>query len=155
MRKLTYVLAALTLLVFSCKDDKESGPSNTDLLTNGSSKSWNVTSESPEDSEEGCRPSSERVKDNTWIFNSDGTFTFDHGTITESGTCGDFVNLSGTWTFKNSEKGLVLIALKNTSTGEIFDDPEPLFDAEIAKLTKDELTLKDPTDNYQMTFSPK
>lgn len=107
--KLRYLIIAVVTIAFSCNDDeKESKKTKTELLTGGSSKSWYITAETPEEEDPNCRPSADREKDNSWTFYADGKFVFDHGTITETETCGDVINFTGTWEFTNNETGIII-----------------------------------------------
>jgi hypothetical protein len=131
-------------------DDEEKTPSKTELLTNGSSKSWNLTASS--DTETDCPPDSERSKDNTWTFHADGNFTYDHGEITESETCGDLKNITGTWSFQEDETKLKIFAHHNT------DDPDDVFNDELfthplVEITDSKFILN--INGVYATFTPK
>jgi hypothetical protein len=149
MKKL--LLPAIFVFLLACDDDE--APSKTELLTNNSSKSWNVTGDSSDDEDdEGCSVNSERSKDNTWTFYSDGKFTYDHGEVTETETCGDFKNITGTWSFLEDEKKLRIFILYNT------DDPtdvlnDELFSANLIEISADKFVLEN--DGIQLTFTPK
>jgi hypothetical protein len=152
MKKLALLILAV-LSVISCDKKDDETPTKLKLLTNGSSKNWNITDESPEDSDEGCRPSAPFIMDNTWTFKSNGEFFFDHGTITEGSTCSDFKNLTGNWSFQENESKLLITLRVNT------DDPDDTFDndtlalATIETLTSSSMVLENS--NYQATFTPK
>jgi hypothetical protein len=132
--------------LFACKEDD--APSKLQLLTNGSSKSWYVSSITGL-SECG---DTDMMKDNTWTFYSDNTFTYDHGTVTGSGDCEDLVNFTGTWVFEDEETHIRIVGLYNT------DDPEDTFHQEflygrIVELTAEKLVLD--ADGSQGTLIPK
>lgn len=135
------ILMVLFISLMSCEKEEvapqneDLEPSKTQLLTADTQKSWYIVAASPE---EPCGSAS----DDSWIFKSDGTFEFDHGTVTEdeAGECSDFINLTGTWEFTDSETGLKLFAERGK------DDPSvelnlTLFDAKITELTDDKLSL--------------
>jgi hypothetical protein len=102
MKRVLFSLLIL-VVVFACKDDEKEEKTKTQLLTNGSSKAWNITDESPLDEDPNCRPTAEYILDNSWTFYADGKFTYDHGTVTDSESCGDLINFFGTWTLTNNE----------------------------------------------------
>ncbi len=149
MRKI--LIPVLFLSVFACDDDD--APSKTELLTNNSSKSWNLTAATDDDEEdEGCSTGSERNKDNTWVFYGDGKFIFDQGVVTETETCSDLKNITGTWSFQEGETKLRIFALYNTDDpSDTFNDE--LFTARLIEITAEKFVLE--LDGEQATFTPK
>jgi hypothetical protein len=143
------LLAILSVVLISCKEDEPVKPvpkTKTELLTNGSSKDWNITDEDPMDDDPLCRPSADYAKDNTWSFSSDGAFNFDRGSITANESCGDIINLFGSWQFTNNETRLVLTADQSIGDYQIFSD--------IIKLTEDSIVLEDDVAR-RVTFTQK
>ena len=138
LRSLTFALFALVAL--SCDKDDEK-PSKTQLLTNGSTKSWNVTAESPADEDEDCRPSSAHNADNSWNFSKDGSFTYDHGTLTEGTQCSDLINLTGNWSFQENGSRLLITISQATDNPSLTFDNETLLSAEIKSLSATSMTL--------------
>ena len=109
------LLIGLMLWVFG--DDKINGSGivdNATFLTGGNKKSWYLYSNTPENSG-GCKEAEAVSSDNTYTFSSDGSFEFDHGTITEDASCEDcctdFVNVIGEWKFTKNQKGLQVTIL--------------------------------------------
>jgi hypothetical protein len=147
MKKL--IIPFLFVLMIACDDDES--PSKLQLLTNGSSKGWVQTASMSSDEECGG-PQADRIKDNTWTLFADGKFTFDGGTIRDSGDCGDIRNTTGTWEFLEDETVLKVFAAYDT------DDPEheinmTLFIGTIKTLT--ETTLVIEVDGEEGTFTAK
>jgi hypothetical protein len=152
MKKITLLL--LTVLVFnSCEKDKDEPPTKLQLLTNGSSKDWNISSELPEDPDEDCRASSPRSMDNTWTFKSNGEFFFDHGTIVDGTSCSDFRNLTGNWAFRENESKLLITLRFDTDDPDVTFDNDTLGYATIKTLTGSSMLLEDT--DYKITFSAK
>ena len=149
--KKSFVVLTLIVLMLACKDEEKI--SRLQLLTNGSTKSWNVTAESPESSEISCRPDTDFASDNSWAFSSDGTFKYDHGTLTEGEVCSDMRNLTGNWKFTESESNLLITLLYETGNPSYTFDGDTLFLTSIETLTTSTLTLKQ--DGQSLTFSPK
>ena len=79
--------------------------SRKDMLTGGSHQSWQIYSITPD---QRCKSST----DDSWIFFADGTFEFDHGSITENETnkCSDLVNIVGKWELLDNESTLKVVA---------------------------------------------
>lgn len=101
-------LMILTLIsIFACDRGTTPAPTKTDFLTSGSQKSWYPFSSTPDDA---CGS----ISDDTWTFFANGTFTYDHGTITEdvNNNCGDLINLEGSWEFSNNETTLTVTGLR-------------------------------------------
>jgi hypothetical protein len=147
MKKISALLI-ISILVICCKEDEPAKPvvkTKAELLTNGSTKSWNITHEEPVDDDPLCRPTADYAMDNSWSFSANGDFVFDHGSITENESCSDIINLFGTWQFTNSESRIVLTADESFGTYQIFSD--------IIKLTEDSMVVKD--DVRQVTFTKK
>jgi hypothetical protein len=118
------------------------------LLTNNSQKSWVISSIS---SGSACSSSS----DDSWIFFANGTFEYNHGTVTEDATneCSDFVNYVGTWEFTNNEAGLRIKALheKGNASNAI---EMTIMDATIVVLDESQLkvTQADPSGGGSVTI---
>jgi hypothetical protein len=155
MKRSPLLIASMMLVAIACSKDEDKPVSKKELLTNNSSKSWNITDETPADLEPGCGPSSDGAKDNTWTFYADGKFTFDHGTVVEESesSCSDFINITGTWSFTDNESKLLIVAEKDTDNPDEVRDAETIFHADIKKLTKDALVLA--SSGTEATFSPK
>lgn len=135
MKKSILILSAL-FLVFACdKDEKESAPSKTELLTGGSQKSWYIYASTPEDP---CGSAS----DDTWTFFADGSVAYDHGTVTEDqeGQCGDLINFEGTWAFSAEETEITIVALRAAGSTEAMD-PFTIGSGAITTLTTDRLVI--------------
>ena len=101
---------ALLFAAIGCRNDDLDIKTKTQLLTGGSSRSWNITEESPEDEDPLCRPSADYAKDNTWTFSADGNFSFDHGAIVGNESCSDIISFTGTWEFTENESKIVVTA---------------------------------------------
>ncbi|GEM_PF-2815221 len=146
-------------LLAGCSNDDEGNESisNLELLAGKVSKVWNVTSETPVDEE--CPVDSPRNLDNSWTFFNDGSFLYDHGTVTEDESeCGDLVNLTGTWEFTSNETKLKVIALYETGNpANEFDDV--LFEVDLVELTENQFKLseidQDTQIKYVITFNTK
>jgi hypothetical protein len=146
------LIPVLFIFLLACDDDD--APSKTELLTNNSSKNWNITADSSDDEEvdPGCKVEGAMNMDNTWTFYSDGKFIYDHGEVTEAEGCGDLKNLTGTWSFLEDEKKLRIFFLYNT------DDPTDVlnsefFSANLIEISADKFVLE--LDGEQATFTPK
>lgn len=154
MKKSIVLIFALALF-FSCDKEKEEPViSKTDLLTGGSQKTWYMHSASPAD--ELCSSQS----DNTYIFFADGSFEYDHGTVTmgtdNDSECGDLVNLEGTWEFKENETAIVIVGRRVKGETEDMAEPLTLFDVKIDELAIGRLVLVDRNDPaLSAEFRPK
>jgi hypothetical protein len=150
MKKL--LIPALFIFLLACDDDE--APSKTQLLTNNSSKNWNITADSSDDEEEdpGCLVEGAMNMDNTWTFYSDGKFTYDHGEVIEAEGCSDLKNLTGTWSFLEDEKKLKIFILYNTDdVTDVFNSE--LFTADLIEISADKFVVEN--DGTQLTFTPK
>lgn len=124
MKKNLLAWAFMAVLLVNCSDkEKAVDPEKPEVkkeddgylkisLINGdtSSKSWNITKSSADDSRfserPSCQTSNVRNIDNRWIFKSGGFFEYDNGKITEDKTCesnccSDFAKLKGKWAIKH------------------------------------------------------
>jgi hypothetical protein len=122
--------------------------SKTDLLTNGSQKSWSFYSMTPDE-----RCSS--IADDTWIFFANGTFEYSRGTVTAdaANTCRDFVNVTGTWSFSNSETNISVTALQEKGNpSNVFS--VIMLQGQITVLEDNRLVVvkTNPADNTQTNF---
>ncbi|HEY0741008.1 MAG TPA: lipocalin family protein [Chryseosolibacter sp.] len=127
------------IIMFACeKQNDVTPPTKTQLLTGGSTKAWKLQSSIPEDL---CPTNI----DNTYFFSADGTFEFDRGTNVESENCSDIINVFGTWSFKNNEATLIVIALGPTGQ-PASNEPLELINATISSLSEEELVLTDGMD---------
>jgi hypothetical protein len=110
MKKMTLLILTL-ISIFACDNEESTpAPSNSDFLTSGSQKSWYIFSGTPGSP---CGSASD-----SWTFFANGTFTYNHGTITDDATnpCGDLVNLEGTWQFSSDETTITVIALREAGS---------------------------------------
>lgn len=138
MKKNLYLLI-VCLAVFACdKDNDVTPPTKTQLLTDGSRKGWNIHSTSDDD----LCPTS---VDNTYFFSADGKFEFDRGTNVETQDCSDIINVVGTWSFKENETKLIVLA-EGPTAGPAFDEPFQLMDVTITSLTESELVVTNNTE---------
>lgn len=147
MKKL--LIPVVLVCLFACNDDDES-TSKLQLLTNGSSKSW-VLSSAAADNDCG-EPQEDRMKDNSWIFFADGKFMFDGGEVTEAGECSDMINVTGTWKFLENETVLDVYAAFATEEPE-YDVDMSMFTGKIKTLT--ETTLVIEVDGEEGVFTAK
>jgi hypothetical protein len=126
MKNAIFLTVSILVLV-SCSKDEDAKPTNLELLAGTESKEWYLYATSPES--ETCPTSSVSIVDNTYTFSSDGTFFYDHGTVTEvpgcDNCCGDLVNITGTWEFTNDETNMKIMALYKTG------DPDFVLDIEL------------------------
>lgn len=77
-----YIVFFSVILFASCGTDESSSPepvSFSHLLTNGTSKAWNVTKLPDDNGDPICNASRELTADNSWTFSSDGRLHF--GTV--------------------------------------------------------------------------
>jgi hypothetical protein len=91
--------------------------------------------------------------DDAWTFDSNGTYEFDHGTVTEAGNCGDFVNHVGTWEFTDSETKLKIVAEHETDNpSNVFN--RMIFHAKLEALTNEKLVIviDDPDADITIEF---
>jgi hypothetical protein len=150
MKKL--LIPVLFLFLLACDDDE--APSKTELLTNNSSKNWNITADTSDEEEEdpGCLVGGAMNMDNTWTFYSDGKFTYDHGEVVEAEGCVDFKNLTGTWSFLEDETKLRIFLLHDT------DDPTDVLNSELFSVNLIEISAEKfvlELNGEQSTFTPK
>lgn len=150
MKKAILIISTVFLLFACDKDEKEQTPSKTDLLTGGSQKSWYVFAVTPD----GPCPSS---SDDTWTFFADGSMAYDHGTVTESqeGTCGDYINLEGTWEFTNNETEITLVATRAAGATEEMAEPFTIGNGVVTTLTSDRLVISVNGDSEIVEFRKK
>jgi hypothetical protein len=161
MKKLvTMVLVSSMLLSISC-DDKEKTKSKEELLTGGSSKSWNIVFDSSDESEDdpSCTVSATKNTDNQWIFNVDGSFRFNNGTITEvedcEDCCSDIIDLIGYWELLDNGGRLKITATASVEEDNVnvpFDDEEVLGNSKLVKLTESEMVVEE--DGATFKFNP-
>jgi hypothetical protein len=130
----------------------------TSLISGATHKQWFLYSKAPDEAGS-CISSAPLSRDNTYTFYANGTFEFDHGAITEDATCQgedcctDFVNLTGTWRFTNSQKGLRIIALHetgNTANAQkivLYNGTIEYLDESVLKFSQ-----SDPSTNIKYTF---
>jgi hypothetical protein len=142
----------LVLVTISCDKDNEK-PSKVKLLTNGSTKSWNITNETPPDDDADCRPDSEFLVDNSWNFSADGSFTFDHGTVTEGTSCSDLINLTGNWSFEDGGSKLHITLDHATDNPQLVFNDETFFSLDIKSLTATKLIVTEI--GTEITFTAK
>jgi hypothetical protein len=146
----SFSILACAAIVIACHDDDK--VSKTQLLTDGTSKSWNITATSPEPDEESCRPDADHARDNAWTFSNDGSFVYDHGTLTEGEVCSDARNLTGLWKFTENEANLLITVLYETGNpGNTFDG-DTLVLAKIEAITAEILMLN--IDDEIATLTP-
>jgi hypothetical protein len=143
------ILAALCVaFLISCSSDKEEKSFDQNLLTQGS---WIITENSSdaEEEDESCKTNSPQHDDNQLIFNSDESFRFDNGDVTEiedcEDCCSDIVDSSGTWTYNKSDNKLSIVLTGIVEEdGSIYEtSPVPLISGVVMKLTSDKLVLKE------------
>ncbi len=152
-----YIVFFSVILFASCGTDESSSPepvSFSHLLTNGTSKVWNVTKLPDDNGDPICNASRELTADNSWTFFSDGRLHFDHGTVVEDEECevSDLINFIGTWELVNEESFLLLKVLHETeNVNNVFNDT--IIYGEIESLTVDALHIK--MDEKSAIFSPK
>jgi hypothetical protein len=128
------------------------------FLTNGNSKSW-ILVKSPEAE---CKQSSKIAEDNLYTFYANGTFEFDHGTLTEDSSCddccNDFVNIVGEWKFTGNKKGLRVTTLHEKGN-KANAKTMVIYDATIDQLSEDVLIIsqkdKETGTTYTMEFRKK
>lgn len=144
-KKLLYF--GLILVALACSDDEQ--PSRTELLTGN----WYVTSETPS-SVAGCGTGEPYVADDTYAFWADGTFTYDHGAITEgTGNCSNFINLEGTWTFHDNESRFLVTIDHSPEYPERDLKGDTLILAKIKSLEAEKLVLTLGDGTQEMTMS--
>jgi hypothetical protein len=132
------------------------------LLAGSTQKAWYLTSKTPEPAMAPCQSSSPQSMDNTWTFYADGTFTYNHGAVTEDadcnepGCCSDLANLEGSWELKGAEEGLTITALKLQESQESIG-AVTLMDARILLLEEGRLRLsqKHPETGVETVFEFK
>jgi hypothetical protein len=151
MKSFTLFISIVTIFFACHKDDEQ--PSKTQLLTNGSSKVWRLSEEHPEDL--ACSVSSERVKDNSWVFSNNGNFSYDHGQVTEMAneTCSDLINLMGKWVLTENETNLLVTITYSPDKPNVIFNNDTLFFVQIKALTNDALIIH--SDGYEATLVPK
>ena len=118
------------------------------LLTNGSLKSWSLILTTSNSEEIVCDASSPRVKDNNYIFFSDGKLEYDHGLVTEDKFCSDLVNLIGKWELSANESTLKITALYEKSNPNN-DVNTILFEGAIEQLDSETMRLKTATGSVE------
>lgn len=128
------------------------------LLTNGSQKSWYLHSITPNNETGSCALSHPMAMDNAYIFFADGTFEFDHGSITDDPTCkgdnccSDLINLVGTWKFTNSQKNLRIVTAheKNNDSNVL---QQVLCSGSIDQLTEEVLKVSQTSSETNIRFT--
>jgi hypothetical protein len=131
----------------------------TALLTGTGTKSWYLYARIPEKANATCKSKHAISSDNTYTFHANGTFEYDHGAVTEDDACegddccSDIVNLTGTWKFTRTGKGLRIIAL-HEKDNPANDLGVILFDATLEQLDANVLKISqaDPNSNTRYTF---
>ena len=128
-------------------------------LAGQDSKQWSLYASTPDGAIGSCHTSHPVAQDNIYIFHVDGTFQFDHGTITEDpnckdeNCCSDLVNITGKWKFLNNKKRLRITAVqdKDSANNKL---NIVLFDANIDQLDENVLKISqtDKTTNTLYTF---
>lgn len=149
--KKTFGVMICAVIAVACSDDDKA--SRLQLLTDGTSKNWNITAVSPEETEESCRPGTDFQQDNVWTFSSGGDFNYNHGTLTEGEACSDFKNLTGNWKFTDDESNLLITLLYETGDPSNTFDGDTLVLGSIESLSKDKLVITQ--DGQTGTFTPK
>ncbi|HEY8937838.1 MAG TPA: hypothetical protein VIM65_21585 [Cyclobacteriaceae bacterium] len=129
------------------------------LLASASSKSWYIYSTTPETDHPTCLSTHAISIDNTYTFYANGTFEFDHGTVTESPgctsdeCCSDLVNFTGTWKFTNNQNSIVITGLAekgnpaNKFNLELYNGAISQLDDAVLKFTQ-----RDPETNILHTI---
>lgn len=128
-------------------------------LAGQDSKQWSLYVTTPAAAIGSCQASHPVAQDNTYTFHTDGSFEFDHGTVTEDpgcqeeDCCSDLVNITGTWKFLNNDKRLRITAVQEKDNAENKLDII-LFDATIDQLDENVLKISqtDKTTNTLYTF---
>jgi VCBS repeat-containing protein len=148
--KKTFLILSIMFAIIACDEDEKEqapAPSKKELLTGGTHKDWYVYSSSPEDR---CASG----VDDTWTFFADGSFAYDHGTITEDeqGECGDLINFEGTWEFSSDETGITVIALRAAGAAEDMGESITVLGGNITTLTNDRMvvTLEDNSASIEL-----
>ena len=114
---MTKIFFTVSILLTGLYNGRDVSQDNAALLTGGNHKAWQLVSHTPEQPGATCKSSHPIASDNMYTFFADGSFSFDHGSITEDqqcdneDCCSDMVNMIGTWKFANSGKGLVIKVL--------------------------------------------
>lgn len=108
MKKLLLGVFALSLVAVSCKKDEDDAPSKTQLLTNGSSKTWKIDKIFFEGNDftdllEPCD------LDDNFIFKSDFTYEENEGE-TKCDSSASQIGDAGVWAFIDNETKLVSIS---------------------------------------------
>lgn len=124
MKKVLILLCIASLFVACADEEIPEEPvelTKAEMLASEESKVWLLFAITPE--EDPCAEEEEYMSDNTWTFFADGTFKFDHGTVTESEICqsSDFINLTGSWEI--SEDGTEFASYLLSAT----DNPEDVY----------------------------
>ena len=128
------------------------------LLANATNKDCYLYSSTPESSTETCRSDHAIASDNTYIFYADGTFKFDHGTITEDEACtnedccNDLVNITGKWKFTNNQKKIRITALHETGN-ESNALTMVLFNATIDQLDENVLKISQTDSETNIVYT--
>ena len=125
MKKLIILISVIAF--WGCDKDStgtgggggESLSSKTQLLTNGSSRTWKL--------DENLTSYELHVfdYDNRWTFQSDGSYSFDHGTITEDTqdpSSMDMINHSGEWLIYDNDNKIMLTAISESESNTFIDN---------------------------------
>lgn len=163
MKKVLLLLCMVSLFV-GCADEADpEAPielTKAELLASEESKVWFLFAITPDD--DSCPGEEVFLVDNTWTFLADGTFEFDHGTVTEvpdcDDCCGDAINLTGAWEI--SEDGTEFNMYILYATGDpdnVFpDDENEFFNGTIVSLEENKMIFSqmDEGVEYTIEFRP-
>jgi hypothetical protein len=149
MRFKLFLVLLLAVFAFSCdKDDDKKTPSQEEMLTANSTKSWKLSAKTDDSQEndETCKSSSARNQDNRWKFTKGGYFEFDRGTVTGEedelceSCCSDIVNFYGTWEIANGKLIIMAEGVLVNGTKEPRDEEEILNET-LKSLSEDKFEI--------------
>jgi hypothetical protein len=125
-----------------------------ELLAGEESKIWVLFATTPE--EEDCPEGAAHESDNTWTFFADGTFEFDHGTVTEDPVCqsSDTKNLTGVWEISEDDMHLEMTISFATDFPEMIftEDENGYLNSTIVQLDENKLILSEEYEGEISTY---
>jgi hypothetical protein len=108
MKKVILGVLAMSLVFVACKKDEDDSPTNTQLLTNGSSKTWRIDKVLVDGVDVTTSVGACSLDDN-FVFNGDMTYEQNEGE-TKCDSTDSQVYDSGVWMFIENETKLVTVA---------------------------------------------
>lgn len=125
MKKLLLGIFALSLVAVSCKKDEDDSPSKTQLLTNGSSKTWKIN-KALIDGQDVTSIFDDCTLDDNFIFRSDFTYEENEGE-TKCDSADAQIGDTGVWAFAENETKLISISDGEADTVNIVALSESSF----------------------------